>query len=89
MCALRTSRDPLQYVDSVREILRQADARVPISEIRTQVADSDQTINQEIVFAELCSGFAILALVIACVGLFGAVSCNVSRRTSEMDIRMA
>ena len=53
--ALRTSGDPLHYVNSVREIVRQADARVPVSEIRTQAADIDQTINQEITFAELCT----------------------------------
>jgi predicted permease len=87
--ALRTPGDPLRYVNSVREMVRQADARVPVSEIRTQVADIDQTINQEITFAELCSGFAILALVIACVGLYGTVSYNVARRTGEIGIRMA
>jgi predicted permease len=87
--ALRTSGDPLRYVNVVREIVRQADARVPVSEIRTQVADIDQQINQEITFAELCSGFAILALVIACVGLYGTVSYNVARRTGEIGIRMA
>jgi ABC-type antimicrobial peptide transport system permease subunit len=87
--ALRTSGDPLRYVKSIREIVRQADARVPVSEIRTQVADIDQTINQEITFAELCSGFAMLALVIACVGLYGTVSYNVARRTGEIGIRMA
>lgn len=87
--ALRTSGDPLRYVNSVREIVRRADPRVPVSEIRTQAADIDRTINQEIVFAELCSGFAILALVIACVGLYGTVSYNVARRTGEIGIRMA
>ena len=87
--ALRTSGDPLRYVNSVRELVRQADARVPVSEVRTQAADIDQTINQEITFAELCSGFAILALVIACVGLYGTVSYNVARRTGEIGIRMA
>jgi macrolide transport system ATP-binding/permease protein len=87
--ALRTSGDPLLYVNSVREVVRQADARVPVSEVRSQVADIDQTINQEITFAELCSGFAILALVIACVGLYGTVSYNVARRTAEIGIRMA
>jgi predicted permease len=51
--ALRTSGDPLRYVNSVRDIVRQADARVPVSEIRTQAADIDRTINQEITFAEL------------------------------------
>jgi predicted permease len=87
--ALRTAGDPLRYVNEVREIVRQTDARVPVSEIRTQVADIDQTINQEITFAELCSGFAILALLIACVGLYGTVSYNVARRTGEIGIRMA
>ncbi len=37
----------------------------------------------------MCSGFAILALVIACVGLYGTVSYNVARRTGEIGIRMA
>jgi predicted permease len=87
--ALRTSGDPLRYVDSVREMVRQADARVPVSEVRTQAADIDQKINQEITFARLCSGFAILALVIACIGLYGTVSYNVARRTGEIGIRMA
>jgi macrolide transport system ATP-binding/permease protein len=87
--ALRTSGDPLRYVDSVREIVRQADPRMPVSEVRTQAADIDRTINQEITFAKLCSGFAILALVIACVGLYGTVSYNVARRTGEIGIRMA
>ena len=87
--ALRTLGDPLRYVDSVREIVREADARLPVSEVRTQAADIDQKINQEITFAELCSGFAILALVIAGVGLYGTVSYNVARRTGEIGIRMA
>jgi predicted permease len=86
---LRTFGDPLRFVNSVREIVRRADGRVPVSEVRSQVEDIDQTINQEITFAELCSGFAILALLIACVGLYGTVSYNVARRTGEIGIRMA
>src|SRR5258708_27611804 len=70
---LRTSGDPLRYVNTVRETVRQADARLPVSEIRSQAADIDQTINQEITFAELCNGFAFLALAIACVDLYGTV----------------
>jgi predicted permease len=86
---LRTAGDPLAYAHIVRDIVHRADARVPVTGVVTQVGEIAKTINQEIVFAELCSGFAILALVIACVGLYGTVSYNVARRTSEIGIRMA
>jgi ABC-type antimicrobial peptide transport system permease subunit len=87
--ALRTAGDPLMYVNAVREIVQQADSRVPVDKVKTQAADIDQSINQEIVFAKLCTGFAILGLVIACVGLYGTVAYNVVRRTGEIGIRMA
>src|SRR5262249_49657820 len=49
--ALRTSGDPLRYVNAVRSIVSQADARVPVTDVRTQAAQIDQTMNQEIIFA--------------------------------------
>jgi len=87
--ALRTSGDPLDAVAAVRQIVQGVDAHVPVINIRTQSAEIDQTINQEIVFARLCSAFAILALVIACVGLYATMAYMVARRTSEIGIRMA
>jgi predicted lysophospholipase L1 biosynthesis ABC-type transport system permease subunit len=87
--ALRTLGDPLPYIEPVREIVRQADARIPVAEVRTQSAEIDRSIGQEIAFARLCTSFAILALAIACVGLYGTVSYNVARRTGEIGIRMA
>ncbi len=86
---LRTSGNPLVLVNAVREIVHQADSLVPLSKVKSQVQEIDQTINQEIIFADLCTAFAILALVIACVGLYGTVSYNVARRTGEIGIRMA
>src|SRR5688572_22055941 len=44
---------------------------------------------QEITFARVCTAFAVLALTIACVGLYGTVAYNVARRTNEIGIRMA
>src|SRR5260370_8285492 len=87
--ALRTSGDPLRYVNTVRAIVHQVDARVPVTNVRTQAAQIDQMMNQEIIFARLCTAFAMLALLIACVGLYGTMSYTVPRRTGEIGIRMA
>jgi macrolide transport system ATP-binding/permease protein len=87
--ALRTDGDPLRYVNTVRQIVHDADGRVPVTDFKTQTADIDQTINQEIVFARLCTAFAILALVISCVGLYATMAYAVARRTNEIGIRMA
>jgi macrolide transport system ATP-binding/permease protein len=86
---LRTTGDPRAYVSSVREIVRQADGRMPVSDVRTQSGEINDHIHQEIMLADLCSAFAMLALTIACVGLYGTMSNTVARRTGEMGIRMA
>ena len=87
--ALRTSGDPLRYVNTVRAIVSRADARVPVTDVKTQASQIDQMVNQEIIFARLCTAFAILALLISCVGLYGTMSYTVARRTGEIGIRMA
>ncbi len=86
---LRTAGNPLNYVRTVRELVREADPRLPVSEILTQSALVDGTMNREVIFARLCTGFGLLALAIACVGLYGAMSYNVASRTTEIGIRMA
>ena len=86
---VRTSSDPLNYVSAVRDVVRRADPRLPLSDVKSQRARIDQSINQEITFARLCTAFALLALVIAGIGLYGSMSYRVARRTGEIGIRMA
>ncbi len=87
--ALRTVGDPLRYVRSVHEIVREADSRIPVTNVVTQAAEIDRTISREVTFAKLCTGFAVLALLIACVGLYGTMSYSVARQIGEIGIRMA
>ena len=89
MFALRTTGDPLAFVNTVRQIVHQADARLPVSRVRTQQSEIDDQVRQETILAELCTAFAVLALTIACVGLYGTISYTVARRTGEIGIRMA
>ena len=87
--ALRTEGDPLRHAGTVRQIVHEAAPQVPVTNLKTQTADIDQTIGQEIVFARLCTAFALVALTIACVGLYATMAYAVARRTSEIGVRMA
>ena len=87
--ALRTAGDPLRFVPSVHEIVREADSRIPVTDVVTQAAEIDRTISREVTFAKLCTAFAVLALLMACVGLYGTMSYHVARQVSEIGIRMA
>jgi predicted permease len=87
--ALRTEGDPRRVAPAVRAIVREADARVPVTNLKTGLEDVNETINQEIVFARLCTAFAMLALTIACVGLYATTAYAVARRTGEIGIRIA
>jgi ABC-type antimicrobial peptide transport system permease subunit len=87
--ALRTDRDPLNYVPAVRQIVHAADPRIPVTNFKTQAGELASTINQEILLARICDAFAIVALVIACVGLYGTMAYGVARRTREIGIRIA
>jgi ABC-type antimicrobial peptide transport system permease subunit len=89
MFALRTNGDPLSYVNTVRQIVHQVDSRLPLAHVRTQQSEIDSQVRQETLLAELCTAFAILALTIAGVGLYGTISYTVARRTGEIGIRMA
>jgi predicted permease len=86
---LRAAGDPMALASSARRAVAEADPKVPVSNIVTQGRTVDQTIGQERTFATLCTCFAMLAVVIACVGLYGSMSYSVARRTNEIGIRMA
>ena len=86
---LRTSGNPLALANTVRQIVHQAAPLIPVADVTTQSRRIDGTILQERIFAELCSCFGVLALIMACVGLYGTMAYGVARRTSEIGIRMA
>jgi len=86
---IRAASTPIGLANTVRQVVRQMDSRLAVADLKTQAAHIDEAISQEIALARLCTVFAVLALVIACVGLYGTVAFTVTRRTAEIGIRMA
>lgn len=86
---VRTAGDPMSAVDAVRRVTQNLDRNVPMHDVVTQTEQIDQATFQERLFARLSSFFALLALTLACVGLYGTLSYAVARRTNEIGIRMA
>jgi len=86
---IRTTGDPLALSNAVRQIVHEADPRVPVADLTTQAQRIDRTISQERTFADLCTCFGLLALGIAWVGLYGTMAYAVARRASEIGIRVA
>ena len=86
---LRTTGNPLSVANSVRRIVHELAPTVPVADLTTQSQVIEGTITQEKTFANLCTAFGLLALVMACVGLYGTLAYAVARRTGEIGIRMA
>ena len=81
--------DPLGLAESVRRVVRDASPLVPIEDLTSQRRRIDETIRHERTFAQLCTSFGGLALLIASIGLYGTMSYAVARRTGELGIRIA
>jgi predicted permease len=87
--ALRTSTRPEALIPSVRNVVASLDDNLPIFDIRTQSQTIDRLLFNERLVARLSSFFGALALILACVGLYGLLSYEVARRTREIGIRTA
>jgi predicted permease len=86
---LRTAGDPLAMTETVRTAMREVDPALPIQRFTSQTEQISLRFAQERLFATAYTAFGALALVLACIGLFGLMSYNVARRTNEIGIRMA
>jgi predicted permease len=86
---LRTGPSPGALIPAVRRTVNDLDSELPIFDVRTQSQAIDRLMFNERLLARFSSLFGLLALTLACIGLYGLVSYEVARRTREIGIRTA
>ncbi len=86
---VRTQGDPWSIANSVRQICLDLDKGVPVVRMKTEEEVVEGSLLLERTFALLSGAFAGLALLLACVGLYGTIGYSVTRRTAEIGVRMA
>ena len=74
--------------DTVRAAMRDVDPTLPIQEFTSQSEQVSQRFAQERLFALAYAAFGALAVLLACIGLFGLMSYNVARRTAGVSALM-
>jgi len=86
---IRTLSDPSPLTNQVRQMINQVDDKLPVFGVTTMDEQLRQNLDQERLIAQLVSFFGALALILACIGLYGVMAHGVARRTNEIGIRMA
>lgn len=87
--ALRTAMSPQALIPVVRKTVSELDNNLPIYEVKTQTQRIERLLFNERLLARLASLFGLLALLLACIGLYGLLAYEVARRTREIGIRSA
>ncbi len=85
----RTAAAPAALMGAIRGAAAEVDRDVPVSKMKTQTEQIQETLGTELAFTRLLVAFGAFAMFLACIGLHGVTAYAVARRTSEIGVRIA
>jgi predicted permease len=86
---VRTLEPPQIALPAIRRTMSEIDRNLPLVDVVTMEEQIAKGLQRERMFATLCTGFGILALVLSVVGLYGVIAYSTSRRRGEIGVRLA